>query len=502
MPTKTKVHMWLPTVEEAEEYLSKRTIQQTAAIKAIIKQYGLYRSGFKNLTKETQKRPIGIFLFPGPSKVGKTKIGFDLAEMFYGTTEAATRIPMGSYKEGHEVSDLIGSPFGYIGHGQPPTLSKKRLYANIPGYKEKEEEYANQDEDDAPSEKTTQGNMMDFLIQQQFLHEINKKELEEALTELSLINYSLNFYQNELANIKKEEKSSGKRSRQIEENKSYIKRVLNDLQLRREIILASYYQSLLFTGKNLPEKRDHHPDPENTRQIPVSTEEPPATAIHAESIPSVKEENEDPILIIILDEIEKAHPDIFDFLLGVFYDGKVPLRNGEIVDFSKTFFIMTSNLAAKVISKILRKKSQTMGFVSAQEKNGHIKTAIDREIEKTFKPEFINRIDDIVIFEDLTPQSLLAILEMQINEFSRNLEGQFVGLIVTEEAKKNIILRAQERPESQAEGVLKQFKFQITVPLSELFSRDNIKQGEVIIADFENNQKQVVFKRKKPKPVK
>lgn len=500
MPTKTKVNMWLPTVEEAKEYLSKRTIQQTAAIKAIIKQYGLYRSGFKNLTKETRKRPIGVFLFPGPSKVGKTKIGLDLAEMLYGTAEAATVIPMSSYKEAHQVSDLIGSPFGYIGHGQPPTLSKKRLYAKIPGYQIEPE--ADQNEDEAPPNKITQEKRIDFLMEQQLLREINKNELEEALTELSIINYSLNFYQNELAQIEKEEKSSGKRSRQIEENKSYIKRMLNDLQLRREIILASYYQSLLFTGRNWPEKHDHHPDPENTRQIPVSTEEPAATAIPVESTPSLKDKSDDPILIIVLDEIEKAHPDIFDFLLGVFYDGKVPLRNGEIVDFSKTIFIMTSNLAAKVISKILRKKSQTMGFVSAQEKNGHIKTAIDREIEKTFKPEFINRTDDIVIFEDLTPESLLAILEMQINEFSRNLEGQFVGLIITEEAKKNIILRAQERPESQAEGVLKQFKSQITIPLSELFSRDNIKQGEIIIADFENNQKQIVFKRKKPKPVK
>ena len=125
----------LPTPLEMEAFLKKNLKGQTKAIETVIRQYELFHSGLKNFSERDKKRPIGVFLFLGPSGVGKTQIGRLIAKLFNGSEEALTKIEMEGYRERHNVARLIGSPPGSVGHGDPPELSMQKLYAVIPGIK-------------------------------------------------------------------------------------------------------------------------------------------------------------------------------------------------------------------------------------------------------------------------------------------------------------------------------------------------------------------------------
>jgi ATP-dependent Clp protease ATP-binding subunit ClpC len=249
-----------------EEEIHRRIIGQDEAIGAVSRAIRRARSGMKD-----SKRPVGSFLFLGPTGVGKTELARSLAEFLFGNEDALMRFDMSEYMERHEVAKLIGAPPGYVG------------YENG-------------------------GKMADMV--------------------------------------------------------------------RRK-----------------------------------------------------------PFSVILFDEIEKAHPDLFNLLLQILEDGQLTDAHGHKVDFKNAVIIMTSNAGAENIIK-----GQTLGFGTGGDADGknadweRMKSGIMDSVKKMFRPEFLNRIDDIVVFKSLDKDELLRITRVMLSDVVRRAADQSVGLSIDDDA--------------------------------------------------------------------
>jgi len=138
-----------------------------------------------------------------------------------------------------------------------------------------------------------------------------------------------------------------------------------------------------------------------------------------------------PYSVILLDEIEKAHPDVFNLLLQVFEEGQLTDSLGRKIDFRNTLIIMTSNVGAEHI-----RNSGSLGFVAAKEDTSYnaVKDRLLGEVKKAFKPEFLNRIDDIIVFRNLTKENLTEIIKLEINEVIERLKGRGIDISLSPEA--------------------------------------------------------------------
>ncbi|MDD5449458.1 MAG: ATP-dependent Clp protease ATP-binding subunit [Candidatus Omnitrophica bacterium] len=250
-----------------EEGLHKRVIGQNEAILAIAHAVRRSRAGIKD-----PKRPIGSFVFLGPTGVGKTLLAKALADYLFGDENAIIQIDMSEYMEKFNVSRLVGAPPGYVGYEEGGQLTEK------------------------------------------------------------------------------------------------------------------------------------------VRRRPYS--------------------------IILLDEIEKAHPDVFNLLLQILEEGRLTDSFGRKVDFKNTILIMTSNIGAEML-----KKQGSIGFKSQLEEVSYqqMKDRLLDEVKKTFKPEFLNRVDDIIVFRSLTKEDLYKIIDIEIAEVEKRLQDQDITLELTKEAKEFLI---------------------------------------------------------------
>lgn len=251
-----------------EEELHKRIIGQNEAVEAVAKAIRRSRVGLKN-----PKKPIGSFLFLGPTGVGKTELTKALAECLFGDESAMIRIDMSEFMEGHSVSKLIGSPPGYVG-------------------------------------------------------------FEEA--------------------------------GQITE------------QIRKK-----------------------------------------------------------PYSVILFDEIEKAHPDVMNLLLQILDDGRLTDSQGRTVNFKNTVIIMTSNIGAR---RITEKKKMGFGENTFIEEDSEIRKDVMQEVKETLKPEFINRIDEIIVFHKLTDEDISKIIDIMLEDVKEKLRVKNISLEIDEGAK-DLILR-------------------------------------------------------------
>lgn len=249
---------------QLEETMSKRVIGQDEAIKSISSSIRRSRVGLKD-----PNRPIGSFIFLGPTGVGKTELCKALAECLFANQEAIVRLDMSEYMEKHSVSKIIGSPPGYVGYNEGGQLTEK---------------------------------------------------------------------------------------------------------IRRN-----------------------------------------------------------PYSIVLMDEIEKAHPDVFNILLQILEDGFVTDSQGRKVSFKNTVIIMTSNLGAK---NIIDKKN--LGFTIAENNEKNIKAEIMSELRREFKPEFLNRIDDTIIFRSLDKSDIEKIARNMLNELSKRIEALGMKIEFSNEAIKKI----------------------------------------------------------------
>jgi ATP-dependent Clp protease ATP-binding subunit ClpC len=143
-----------------------------------------------------------------------------------------------------------------------------------------------------------------------------------------------------------------------------------------------------------------------------------------------------PYAVILLDEIEKAHPDVFNLLLQVFEEGRLTDSFGRKVDFRNTVIIMTSNVGADLI-----RKTGSLGFKTQKEEVSYqeMKDKLLEEVKHTFKPEFLNRIDDIIVFRQLVKEDLYKIVDIEVGLVAARLKDHGIALEVTPEAKEFLI---------------------------------------------------------------
>ncbi len=250
-----------------EEDLSKRVVGQEEAIRAVTRAIRRSRSGLKN-----PRRPVGSFIFLGPTGVGKTELAKALAEFLFGTEDAIVRVDMSEYMERFAVSRLIGAPPGYIGYDDSGQLTEK---------------------------------------------------------------------------------------------------------VRRR-----------------------------------------------------------PFSVILLDEIEKAHPEVFNLLLQIFEDGHLTDSYGRQVDFKNTILIMTSNIGARQITM-----HAPMGFTTGSQEQSYakMKETVLGELKKTFNPEFMNRIDEVIVFHALAKEHIRKIADLMLQRLQAQLDEKRITLMMSDDAKEFII---------------------------------------------------------------
>ncbi len=145
-----------------------------------------------------------------------------------------------------------------------------------------------------------------------------------------------------------------------------------------------------------------------------------------------------PYSVVLFDEIEKAHPDIMNVLLQILEDGRLTDSQGRTVDFKNTVIIMTSNIGARMITE-----KKMIGFEDKKESmNGEyerVKQDVLKEMKKAFKPEFLNRVDEVIVFHKLSKEDLLKITDIMLAKVIKRMEKQGITLEVTEEACRNIV---------------------------------------------------------------
>ena len=306
-----------------EEILHDRVVGQEQAVKAISSAIRRSRAGLKD-----PNRPIGSFLFLGPTGVGKTELSKVLAEVQFGDQNQVIRIDMSEYMEKHAVSKLIGSPPGYIGYDEGGQLTEK--------------------------------------------------------------------------------------------------------------VRRNQYSVVLF------------------------------------------------------DEIEKAHPDVFNILLQILDDGRLTDSKGRTVDFKNTIIIMTSNVGATKIGK-----EKSLGFASIKDKDEEAKTSYEKmkenimaELKKGFRPEFLNRIDDIIVFHSLLESHIGKIVKLMTKDVIKRLKEMDIDLEISEEAVKLIAKEGLDL-EYGARPLKRAIQKELEDQLSEAILRGTVKKGSSVIAEVKENN--IVF---------
>lgn len=302
-----------------ENVLHERVIGQSEAVTAIAKAIRRGRVGLKD-----PKRPVGSFIFLGPTGVGKTELCKALAEAMFGDENAMLRLDMSEYMEKHTVSKLIGSPPGYVGFEEGGQLTEK---------------------------------------------------------------------------------------------------------VRRK-----------------------------------------------------------PYSVVLFDEIEKAHPDVFNMLLQILEDGRLTDSQGRTVDFKNTIIIMTSNVGARLITE----KQSSLGFNSENEnaeesEKKDIKELVTGELRKVFRPEFLNRVDDIIVFNKLNKDEIKQIAVKMLKTLENRLDKMNIKISFTDNAISEIADKGFDENYG-ARPLRRAIQNEIEDPLSEQMLEGKVKDGAVVTCDFTDGQ--------------
>ncbi|MBT2217191.1 ATP-dependent protease ATP-binding subunit ClpC [Virgibacillus dakarensis] len=296
-----------------EAILHNRVIGQEEAVKAVAKAIRRARAGLKD-----PKRPIGSFIFLGPTGVGKTELARALAEVMFADEDAMIRIDMSEYMEKHATSRLVGSPPGYVGYDEGGQLTEK---------------------------------------------------------------------------------------------------------VRRK-----------------------------------------------------------PYSVVLLDEIEKAHPEVFNILLQVLEDGRLTDSKGRVVDFRNTVLIMTSNVGASEL-----KRNKYVGFNLGEEGQEYkdMKSKVMEELKKAFRPEFLNRIDETIVFHSLEKKHMKNIVTLMVQQLQRRLKDQEIDFSLTDKALEKIANEGFD-PEYGARPLRRSIQKNVEDLLSEELLRETIAKGQKVKIGLNN----------------
>ncbi len=187
-----------------------------------------------------------------------------------------------------------------------------------------------------------------------------------------------------------------------------------------------------------------------------------------------------PYSVILLDEIEKAHPDVYNILLQVLDDGQLTDGLGRKVDFKNTLIIMTSNIGVRQLKDF----GQGVGFATQARKEGtveHSKSVIQNALKRTFSPEFLNRIDDVVIFNSLEQEHIFSIIDITLKDVYKRLKDMGFQLILSEEAKKFMSVKGFD-PQFGARPLHRAIQKYLEDPLAEFILSNNPKEGSTFEA--------------------
>ncbi len=198
-----------------------------------------------------------------------------------------------------------------------------------------------------------------------------------------------------------------------------------------------------------------------------------------------------PYSVILLDEIEKAHPDIYNILLQVLDDGLLTDGLGRKVDFKNTMIIMTSNIGVRQLKEF----GDGVGFATAtrmQNSEENNKAVIEKALKRTFSPEFLNRIDDVVVFNSLTKENIFNIIDILMTGVAKRLENLGFSLQLTTEAKDFIADKGYD-VQFGARPLHRAIQKYLEDPLAEEIMKMTIKQGDIMVADLDKESGQIVF---------
>jgi ATP-dependent Clp protease ATP-binding subunit ClpC len=206
-----------------------------------------------------------------------------------------------------------------------------------------------------------------------------------------------------------------------------------------------------------------------------------------------------PYSVILLDEIEKAHPDIYNILLQVLDDGMLTDGLGRKVDFKNTMIIMTSNIGARQLKDF----GEGVGFATAtrvENSDENNKAVIEKALKRTFSPEFLNRIDDVVIFNSLTKDDIFEIIDILMKGVVKRLNNLGFSMELTPEAKAFV---ADKGYDSQfgARPLHRAIQKYLEDPLAEEILNMTIKNGDVLVAELDKENEKVIFKNKSAEKV-
>jgi ATP-dependent Clp protease ATP-binding subunit ClpC len=194
-----------------------------------------------------------------------------------------------------------------------------------------------------------------------------------------------------------------------------------------------------------------------------------------------------PFSVVLFDEIEKAHPDVFNTLLQILEDGRLTDAQGRTVDFKNTVIIMTSNLGTADLRKA------AIGFAKADEAVTYekMKEKVHEELKRNFRPEFLNRIDEVIVFHELTQEEVTTIVDLMIRRVREQLEGQGLALELTPGAKEALAKRGYD-PTLGARPLRRAIQRLVEDPLSERILWKEFRAGETVVVDAEGDE--VVFR--------
>ncbi|MDN5332607.1 MAG: ATP-dependent Clp protease ATP-binding subunit ClpC [Tepidanaerobacteraceae bacterium] len=305
-----------------EEILHQRVIGQDEAVRAVARAIRRARAGLKD-----PKRPVGSFIFLGPTGVGKTELARALAEAMFGDENAMIRLDMSEYMEKFAVSRMIGAPPGYVGYEEGGELTEK---------------------------------------------------------------------------------------------------------VRRK-----------------------------------------------------------PYSVVLFDEIEKAHPDVFNILLQILEDGRLTDAQGRTVDFKNTVIIMTSNVGANHIQK-----TRALGFAPKEDdaKNyAEMKEKVMEELRRTFRPEFLNRVDEIIVFHPLNEEHMKKIVDLMLKQVNERLKENNLTIEVSEKAKEWLVKKGFD-PMYGARPLRRVIQKEVEDSLSEEILKGSVSPGDVVFVDVQDDK--LTFRKK------
>ncbi|WP_321885309.1 ATP-dependent Clp protease ATP-binding subunit [Paraburkholderia bannensis] len=214
---------------------------------------------------------------------------------------------------------------------------------------------------------------------------------------------------------------------------------------------------------------------------------PPGYVGHDEGGQLTERVRRRPYCVILLDEIEKAHPDVYNVLLQVFDDGRLTDGKGRVVDFSNTVVIATSNLGSESVSG---QKRSGPGFLASADAS--MQSAVMGELRGHFRPEFLNRIDDIIIFKPLTDDELRSIVRLQLEQVRRMARSQDIDLTF-DESVVDYLAADGYRPEYGARELKRQIQQSVENELAKEMLKGEVKEGAKVVCRYDASQKQLSF---------